>query len=442
MKTDPNQSRPNILLITCHDLGRQLGCYGRRAVRSPALDRLAAEGVLFANAFSVAPQCSPSRSALHTGKYPHANGMMGLAHCGFDWRLNQEEKHMAKLMRDHGYASVLVGVQHMTDNPLELGYEQATIGGDAVVTAEIAAAELSRLTADSRPFYLEVGFFEPHRPFHFGGAEPDDEQGIGVPGYLPDDGPVREDFAALQGAIRALDAGVGVIMDALRVLELEHNTWVIFTTDHGIAMPWAKCTLYDPGIEVALLMRWPAQGIEGGWCYDGLFSQVDVLPTLVEALGIPDCPKLQGSSHWPQLTHSQDSNEVRECLAVRAAIFAEKTFHTHYEPMRSIRTATQKLIVNLESGSAIDVPLDIQRSQSYTTVLPGTLIQRPMLELYVLAEDPMERNNVADLPIYTSVRKSLLRELRHWMEETGDPLLSGPIASPFAKVVLSILNEQ
>src|SRR3712207_886625 len=108
-----NVTRANMLFLTCHDLGRHLGCYGHSTVQSPALDALAGSGVKLANAFCTAPQCSPSRAALHTGRYPHATGVLGLAHPPFDWRLPPRERHLARLLGERGYATALVGMQHL-----------------------------------------------------------------------------------------------------------------------------------------------------------------------------------------------------------------------------------------------------------------------------------------------------------------------------------------
>src|SRR5689334_8390334 len=114
----------NVLFITCHDLGQHLGCYGQTTVTSPALDRLAETGVRFERSFCTAPQCSPSRASLHTGRYPHSAGVLGLSHQPFGWPLPPTERHVAHILSNAGYATTLVGMQHLTERGLErdLGY--------------------------------------------------------------------------------------------------------------------------------------------------------------------------------------------------------------------------------------------------------------------------------------------------------------------------------
>lgn len=419
--------RSNILFFTCHDLGRHLGCYGRHTVSSPALDALAASGMRFDNVFCTAPQCSPSRASLHTGRYPHAAGVLGLAHEPFGWRLPPAERHLAQILGAHGYATALIGMQHLIAHgrPEELGYERVLPVAPAVEEAEAAIPLLAELAAGERPFYLEIGFEEPHRPYDFGGATPDETLGVEVPPYLPDGPEARRDIAAFQGAIRSLDRAVGRILAGLADLGLADETWVIFTADHGAAMPRAKGTLYDPGLEVALLMRHPVAGIGPGRVSDDLLSNVDMVPTLLEALDVPLPANLQGRSFLPLLRGSGGRT--------RDQVFAEKTFHTAYEPMRAIRTATHKLIVNFEVGLAFDVPGDVMQSPIYPLLLPSLIRVRDHVELYDLGADPWERANVAGQAEHAGVEADLLDRLRRWMVDTADPLLEGSVSSPFAR---------
>jgi len=391
--------------------------------------------VRFARSFCTAPQCSPSRAALHTGRYPHTTGVLGLAHDPFAWFIDPRERHLAHLLRDAGYRTSLIGMQHLVAHGAEreLGYQDVAPVEAAYDEADAAIGQLRAFSALDQPFYLEVGFEEPHRPYDFGGAQPDTERGVAVPPYLPDTSESREDLAAFQGAIRQMDAAVGRIVGALDELGLAKRTIVVFVTDHGAAMPRAKCTLYDPGIEVALLMRWPAQGLVGGRIVDQMVSTVDVAPTLLEALGMERLPTMHGRSFWPLLQGAP--------YASREEVFAEKTYHTQYEPMRAIRTERHKLIANLEVGLRFDVPGDILASPIYPLMIPRQLGTRPPLELYDLASDPWEESNLAEAPEFAQLRADLAQRLLRWMEQTADPLLRGPVVSPYLANALGQLRQ-
>lgn len=382
----------------------------------------------FANSFCTAPQCSPSRAALHTGRHAHDVGVLGLAHSPFNWRLQPPQAHLAHRLRQAGYATALAGSQHVTDEESlpQLGFDRflgAAYAADVAVRAVDFLEEAAAWEAPAPPFYLEVGFTEPHRPYDWGDAKPYDAQGVDLPPYVPDAPPAVADFAALQGAIRVMDHGVGAILQRLQALNLAADTLVIFTVDHGLAMPRAKCTLYDPGIETALIMRWPAAGVSGGALLEPLISHVDVVPTLLEALDLPRSSDLHGRSFWPLLQG--------QAYQAREFVFAAKTYHTAYEPQRAVRSATHKLIVNLETGSRYDVADDIRLSPIYPLVLPQIVGERPPAELYDLAQDPQECDNLAGQAEVTEVEETLRRRLWQWMQNTNDPLRHGPIRSPF-----------
>jgi N-sulfoglucosamine sulfohydrolase len=417
-----SSERPHIISITCHDLGQHLGCYGVQTVSTPNLDALASAGVRFENPFCVAPQCSPSRAALGTGRYPHANGVMGLTHGSFGWELHPNEEHVASLLRGHGYKTHLFGLQHVTQHVERLRFNR--IHGEGMgrdVAAQVA--NFLRSSLSERPFYTEVNFFEPHRPYNHGGVNPDTSGGVFVPPYLPNGEAAREEMAALQGAIREVDTAVGTILNALEDSGLSDKTLMVFTADHGIAMPRAKCTLYDPGIEVALIMRWPDGGIGEGRVVPDLVSNVDVLPTLLEAAGVPVPEGIQGRSFLPLL--------CREPQEVRDAIFAEKTFHSYYDPIRCVRTERFKYIRNFESSFLVEVPGDVQQGEIFRSHVEQYSTDRPSLvEFYNLQADPLEQDNLAGEDAFAEIERELDARLWRWMEDTDDPLLQGPVASP------------
>lgn len=427
----------NLVFITCHDLGRHLSSYGRHTVNTPALQSLADEGVQFQNSFATAPQCSPSRAALHTGRHAHTVGMLGLAHDPFNWRLHPNEKHAAQYFKEAGYETALWGVQHLTKTGAvaDLGYDFYDMD-DPVLPAPELAAKAEAFLADPRrkehPFYMEVGFFEPHRPYDWGASTPDESLGVAIPSYLPESDASRQEFAALQGMIQRMDAAVGRIMKALQDQNLADDTWVVFTTDHGLAMPRAKCTLYDPGIETALIMHAPGLGITGGKKYTELISHVDILPTLLEGLGMPIPENLHGRSFWKLVTG--------EAYQPNRKIFAGKTYHTAYEPMRCIRTETHKLILNMEVDTRINVPDDVREGLIYPQMMEQLIGQRNQLELYDLTADPDELHNLADDPASGAILADMKQKLLNWMQATDDPLLNGAVPSPYHTRALEMLR--
>jgi arylsulfatase A-like enzyme len=170
-------------------------------------------------------------------------------------------------------------------------------------------------------------------------------------------------------------------------------------------------------------MRWPAGGIGAGRANAELLSNVDVVPTLLDGLGLPSPDSLQGRSFWPLLTEGR--------YGPRTEVFAEKTFHTAYEPMRAIRTPTHKLIVNFEVGLAFDVPGDVMQSPIYPLLVPELNRVRDHVELYDLAEDPWERVNLAGRKDVAELEADLRIRLQRWMVDTEDPLLAGPVSSPY-----------
>jgi arylsulfatase A-like enzyme len=273
------------------------------------------------------------------------------------------------------------------------------------------------------PLYLEVNFFEPHRPYDHGGVEPDRSGGLQVPPYLPEIPAATEEVAALQGAIHKVDLQVGRILETLDTVGIADRTLVVFSADHGLAMPRAKCTLYDPGIGIALLVRWPEGGVSPGIAVEGLVSNVDVLPAVLEAAGAPVPARVQGTS---LLAAARGTGR-----GGREAVFAEKTYHSYYDPMRCVRTERYKVIRNFESAFAVEVPGDVQQGAIFRAdPARYTTDRHSVVELYDLERDPLEQRNLAGQVDVAEIERRLDARLWGWMEETEDPLLLGPIPSP------------
>ena len=164
-----------------------------------------------------------------------------------------------------------------------------------------------------------------------------------------------------------------------------------------------------------------------------MVSNVDVAPSLLEALGAPIPSNMHGQSFWPLLNGG--------AYSPRSEIFAEKTFHTYYEPMRAVRTARHKLIVNFEVSTRVDVPSDVRESPIYPLMLAELDGIRPPVELYDLDQDRWEQHNLADDPDYADIQSDLRRRLLAWMQSTDDPLLRGPVPSPYYTTALARLRS-
>jgi N-sulfoglucosamine sulfohydrolase len=408
---------PNIVYLHSHDTGRFVQPYGY-GVPTPRIQGLAEQGVLFRQAFCAAPTCSASRACLLTGQYAHSNGMLGLAHRG--WSLNDYSHHIVHTLRDAGYHSALIGEQHISKRPDEIGYDRV-VKIDTHRVDDVAPVTVDMLREPpGAPFFLSVGFFETHREFFE--PLPGDEFYVKPPPNLPDTAETRRDMASYVASARSLDRGVGAVLDALERYGHAGNTLVICTTDHGIAFPGAKATMTDRGLGVMLIMRGPG-GFAGGKASDALVSHIDIYPTICDLVGIPQPDWLQGRSLMP-IIHG----EVDE---VRDAVFAEATYHAAYEPQRAIRTPRWKYVRRFEPRTAPVLPNTDESPSKDLWMRDGWPENLYATEqLYDLDLDPNEACNRIDDPRLAGTADDLRARLARWMEGTADPLLDGPIDPP------------
>lgn len=410
--------KPNIIYLHSHDSGRYLQPFGH-AVPTPNLQRLANEGVLFRRAFSTAPTCSPSRSALLTGQCPHRNGMIGLAHRGF--RLNDYNKHILHTLRPAGYRSTLAGLQHIAADPKTIGFDEI-LQHKSTSAADVAPGAVEFLSRPhDRPFFLDVGFFETHREYP-NPSPADDPRYTLPPAPIPDTPQTRLDTAGFHASARNLDRAVGLILDALDRNGLSGNTLVISTTDHGVAFPLMKCNLEDNGWGVSLIMRGPG-GFSGGKVIDALISHLDIYPTICDLAGVAHPSWLEGKSILPIMRG--EVNEINE------EVFAEVTYHAAYEPKRAVRTGRWKYIRRFgEKHTPVLPNCDDGLSKSLWLEYGWKNMLLPAESLYDLIFDPNEHNNLAADQASKAILTEMRGRLDRWMRRTSDPLLDGPVPAP------------
>ena len=444
----------NIVLIEPEDCGRDFAPYGHPAP-SPNIDRLADEGMMFRQAFAESPMCSPSRAAMLTGTPSHENGMFTVSHRGFD--LHRPERHLAGWLARRGYETVLAGQQHESHNDarglsraedatVTLGYtrvlepepaeeDQRVVHGRtrADFANSRAAAAFLREPRDT-PFFLSVGLWNAHRHFsdpREAGVNPDR---VRPPATVPDNAASREDAAGYHALLGYVDRCVGMILDALRESGRIEDTLVVFTVDHGAPFRAMKTTLYDTGIGVALILRFP-EGHGRGTASDALVSHLDLFPTLCDYLGLDPPEWLRGHSLMPVVRG--ETEEVND------AIFAGHNYATgaldRYDLKRCVRTRRYKYLWlmpdPLHPGEGEDDlgPDSGARNEpakgwaNHERRLAGLGDGEALFDLEL---DPMERVNVAEHPAYASVRQTLARRLRDYLERTGDPALRGEVPPP------------
>ena len=413
------RTRPNILYIHSHDTGRYLEPYGH-PVPAPNLQRLAGGGVLFRQAYSAAPTCSPSRASLLTGQCPHSNGMLGLAHRGFS--LNDYQRHILHTLRDQaGYRATLIGLQHIAQDPNIIGYDEV-IRCKGNLAENVAPAAVQFLNkAPKQPFLLTVGFFETHREFHPPGPEEDPRYTLPPP-PIPDTPKTRQDMAGFKASARILDHAVGEVLTALEKNGMAGNTLVISTTDHGISFPDMKCNLTDHGMGVSMILRGPG-GFTGGKVCDAMVSHVDIFPTVCELLEIKPPAWLEGRSFLPVIRG--------EKAEVNDQVFAEVNYHAAYEPKRCVRTSRWKYVRHFGGRDRPVLP-NCDDGFSKSLWLEQGWKNRPVAQegLYDLVFDPLERRNIASDPSQASVLADMRGRLDRWMHDTKDPILKGPIRAP------------
>jgi N-sulfoglucosamine sulfohydrolase len=413
-----SQGPPNILYLHSHDTGRYVQPYGY-PVPTPNIQRLADQGVLFRKAFCAAPTCSASRACLLAGQYGHNNGMLGLAHRG--WSLNDYRQHMVHPLGNAGYHTVLIGEQHIAKRPDIIGFDRVVkipttqVESVAPVAIDIISEPIPQ------PFFLSVGFFETHRDW-LGPSSVRDALYSLPPANIPDAPETRRDMAAFKASARTLDQGVGSVLGALDEAGLADNTLIIFTTDHGLAFPGAKATLFDRGLGVMLILRGPG-GFTGGKVNDALVSHLDVYPTVCDVAGIEHPAFLQGLSLLPLLSG--------EATSIREVLFAEMTWHAAYEPQRAVRSERWKYIRRF-SDRTTPVLVNCDDSPSKDLLIANGWAERTVdrEQLYDLVFDPNEASNLAHNPDFGGTLAEMQELLDSWMRDTDDPLLLGDPAPP------------
>lgn len=403
--------QPNIVWMMAEDMCPDLSCYGVKAIKTPVLDKLAAEGARYTRAFTTSPVCSTARSAMMTGVHQNYIG----AHQHRTSRkkpLPHGVRTIVDLMREAGYYTILGG---LGGGKTDLNF---TVPKDRFFH--------SRKWQDrpkDKPFFIQLSFGNTHRSWGRDPNRPIDGKDVVVPPYYPDTPLVRRDIANGLEEIQKMDRSVGKVVATLKKEGVLDNTLLIFIGDHGRCQVRGKQFLYDSGLQIPLIIRWPKH-IKPGTVSDDLVSSIDISAAILAAAGV----KL------PEALHGRDF--LDPATPSRKYIFAarDKMDSTH-DAMRAIRSKKFKYILNLMPERAYCQLNEYKEKQYPVLALLNVLnmkdelndvqkqfmaAKKPEEELFDLEKDPFEIHNLAKDPAYAEIKKQLRADLEVWRTKIKD----------------------
>ncbi len=426
-------SRPNIVIVIGDDMTwRDCEPYGNAEVKTPHMARLAREGMCLDAMFTATAMCAPTRQQFYTGLYPVRNG----AFPNHSW-VYDGVKSLPHHFRRLGYRVGIAGKTHF--GPRE-AFPFETVGkGEPSPTEMTAPAEFINRDRNE-PYLLVLGSRQPHVAWDKGDPEAYDPGKLTIPPYLVDCPETREALTQYYAEITYLDAQLGAVLKLVDDSGRRDETLVIFTSEQGAQLPFAKWTCYDQGLRTAFIVRWPGK-VKPGTRTDAMTQYVDVVPTLIEVVGgdpsIVDTgrPDLQGRRGF-------DGRSFLRVLFGLTDTHRKYVFGVHTTrgigkgsecyPIRSVRSRRYKYIQNLNheaefanvETAKVDGVLQAWaekgKSDSQARSRERFYHQRPFEELYDLDSDPYELNNLAEDPAYAMQKETLKRQLLFWMDRQGD----------------------
>lgn len=431
---------PNLLLITVDDMSSDsLGCFGAALEgTSPHIDRLAKESLCFEMAHVQVGNCYPSRNVMWSGRYPHNNGAEG-----FYQVRPIEYPVLCDVMQGAGYWVGIRGkVSHST--PYQPYHWDADLtkrddgSQEHMKDVESYYRSTKRGIAMAgkagKPFCINVNISDPHKPFW----KPDDPHPasrvftageVPVPGFLFDDPAIREELALYYTSVRRADDCVGAVLRALEESGAADETFVLFLSDHGMPLPFAKTQLYHHSTHTPLIVRWPGVTEAGRRDATHLVSAVDFLPTLCEVVGAELPQGMDGRSFAPLIRGEEEGG-----WDAVFKVYNENAGGNRH-PMRGVQTRDYLYLFNPWSDgenrfrTATQATVSYRRFQALAKTDPAIAARlelfdhRVVEEFYRVAEDPDCLVNLAGDSAHADALAKHRRILLGFLEESGDPAL-------------------
>lgn len=422
MPNSPSTAPPNIIVFIADDVGwSDLACYGNRVVKTPNIDKIAASGIRFTNAFLTISSCSPSRISIITGRYPHSTGA---AELHTEPTLNF--KTLPSVLKDNGYYTGQAGKWHMGEL-IKSGFDTTHVGakvngdgGEAHWTVSLRERDLNK------PFFFWFDSYDAHRPWGenewSGTHAPAD---VVPPVYLASGDSTKTDLARYYDEIARLDFHIGLVEEELKRQGVLENTIIVVMADNGRPFPRDKTRIYESGIKTPLIIRAPGTMAPPGSICSSLLSSIDITPTLLSLAGISPAPSMQGKSFLSLLENPDQP--------FRDYVFAEHNWHDYEAHERMVRSKDFLYILNSRPQYPNQGPADAVTSTSFEELkilrdsgmltAPQSdifMAPRPMEELFLCKEDTLQLHNLINLVQYQETLNSMRNVLAKWRSETGD----------------------
>jgi N-sulfoglucosamine sulfohydrolase len=446
--------RPNILLITADDMNwDSLGCFGNELLGvSPNLDKLAAQGVRFEHAYVTIAICQPCRASIMTGRYPHTSGALG-----FD-KINAGVPTMPEKLKEAGYYSACIGkavhtIKSRHKTAFDETYDMADLGHGRSPKRyrETTSGAITKAKEQGKPFFLNVNLHDPHRPFANAPQERRDKNPkawegvplvedpytpdeIEVPGFLPDLPEIRLEMAEYYTSVRRCDQIIGEVLKVLDESGQAANTVVLFLSDHGIAVPFAKTNCWMHSNRTPLIIRWPGIAEAGSTVSEKMVNSIDLAPTILDIVGLENLDGADGKSFRGLIDPVFDSKGVgRDHVFVHLnAPFSRKPF-----PMRGVITKRYGYIWNgwadgktefrneSMSGRTFKAMQDAAKDDPAVAARVAYYLRRVTEEVFDYENDPDALNNRID--DFSLISPSPLEDLQNLllqhMKNISDPQL-------------------
>lgn len=420
----------SVLLLIADDWSPIAGCFGSPVIRTPHVDALARRATRFTNAFCTSPSCAASRANLLTGHYSHTHGQYGHSHGIHNFHTGAHMPSIPKSLGEAGYATGIIGKMHVQPETVYPWTHdlQAVEGSSRSPKGMADRAREFFADIGDRPFYLHMGFSDPHRDFGNGSAYADYEEvtydagEVPVPDFLPDHPDVRAEMAEYYQSITRMDAGFGRAIRALEEAGRAEDTMIVVMSDHGMPFPGAKASSFDSGHRCPLLIARPsASEVES----DALVNWSHIAPTVYDWCGVKAPEGLPERSVLPILddAHPEGWDEV----------FFSHTFHevTNYYPYRVLHGRKYKYVKNLYPELTTPLPSDLWRSPTWSAIEGESLpmgkrstekfLHQDSEALFNVDTDPMETTNLIDDPTLQDVAHEMRERVKAFRLETKDP---------------------